>query len=152
MRLKIGETAPLFDLPSTDGKIFSLENQLDKLLVIYFYPKDFTKGCIKEACTFRDQWNTFNDLSINIIGISTDPLEQHFKFRERYHIPFHLLSDEKGDVCKLYDAWIPFVNIPKRTTFVLEKKLIISGIFSNMFMAKKHVTFSLDKMRKGREN
>ena len=143
MDLKIGKTAPLFDLPSTSGKTFSLNEHKDKPLILYFYPKDFTNGCIKEACSFRDHWDVFSDLSINIIGISTDNIHSHLKFIETYKIPFPLLSDERGEVCRQYNAWIPFINLPKRITYVLKQDLVISGIFSNMFQARKHVDFAL---------
>ena len=143
MSLKVGEKAPLFDLPSTDGKIFSLKEHLRKPLILYFYPRDFTAGCIKEACSFRDQWNTFNDLNVDILGISTDTIERHHQFREHFKIPFHLLSDPQGTTCKLYSAWIPFLNMTKRVTYVLDKDLTISGAFSSMIQAKKHVEFAL---------
>jgi len=143
MGLKIGKKAPVFDLPSTSGEIFSLKDHSNGPLVLYFYPKDFTSGCTKEACSFRDRWDIFQGLSVNVLGISADDMETHHRFRKKYDIPFHLLTDKDGTVSKLYNAWIPFINLPARRTYLLGPDLLIQGIFSSMFQAKKHVEYAL---------
>ena len=140
MALKIGKKAPDFTLPSTSGKNFSLSKDCkDKACIIYFYPKDFTRGCTAEACDFRDQFVAFRDLDIPVLGISRDDMPTHLRFKKEYKLPFELLSDEKGNVCNAYDALIPLIRVPKRITYFIDQDHIIQGVFSDMFESKKHV-------------
>ncbi|MBT28210.1 MAG: peroxiredoxin [Thalassobius sp.] len=140
MALANQTTAPDFTLPSTSGKDFSLSNDMaGKPCIIYFYPKDFTRGCTKEACSFRDTHEEFKGLDIEIFGISKDSIQTHLKFKEEYQLPFDLLSDKKGDVCKKYKALIPVIGIPKRITYLLDKDHKIVASFDNMFDFNGHI-------------
>lgn len=133
--LKIGEKAPNFSLPDIKGKIVSLNNFIGKKVVIYFYPKDDTPGCTKQACSFRDSYKTYIDNNIVLIGISKDDEKSHKKFIEKYDLPFILLSDTTGETLTLYDVWKQksmygktFMGI-NRATFVINENGIIIKIF-----------------------
>lgn len=140
MALKINTLAPDFTLPSTLGKNITLSKDLKgKPCVLYFYPKDFTSGCTKEACTFRDSYEIFRGMDIDIFGISRDTIDSHQKFKETYRLPFELLSDLDGRVCKGYDALIPIIGMPQRVTYLLDKNHIIVGVYSSMFDAAGHI-------------
>lgn len=143
MGLKKGTQAPNFTLASTGDKKVNLSKDFkDQALVLYFYPKDFTPGCTKEACEFRDQFEAFRDLNIPILGISKDDIPTHERFKKAHRLPFDLLSDPSGKVCKAYDALIPLIKMPKRITYLLDENHMIIESFSDMFEAKKHI----DKM------
>jgi peroxiredoxin Q/BCP len=137
-KLGEGQTAPDFSLPSQDGKMVKLSDFADKnVVVLYFYPKDFTPGCTTEACTFRDNFEDFRDIGAVVIGISSDSVESHQKFIEKYNLPFLLLSDEGGKVREAYGA-AKFVGLPARITFVIDKKGVVRMVFESM-NAKAHI-------------
>lgn len=149
MALKTGTKAPDFTLSSTGDKKISLSKDFKgKALIIYFYPKDFTPGCTAEACEFRDKFEDFRDLSIPILGISKDDIDSHEKFKKTYKLPFDLLSDSSGKVCKAYDALIPLIKMPKRITYLLNEDHEIVAVFSEMFEAKKHIEKMLKSIKK----
>jgi thioredoxin-dependent peroxiredoxin len=100
-----GSPAPDFTLPSSSGKDVSLRSQRGKKVVLYFYPKDDTSGCTKEACSFRDNMPNFKKLDAVVLGVSADSLGSHQKFIEKYGLNFTLLSDEDLKVHHLYDTW-----------------------------------------------
>jgi len=104
-KLQVNDFAPLFKLEDADGKSFSLEKFRGKRVVLYFYPKDDTPGCTKEACAFRDDYKDYTNNDIVIIGVSPDNEKSHKKFAEKYKLPFILLSDPEKEVLKSYDAW-----------------------------------------------
>ena len=95
MALQIGDPAPDFTLPDQDGHPVSLSGLKGQRVVIYFYPKDDTPGCTKEACNFRDQWSVFEQHGIKVLGISKDGAASHGKFMAKYSLPFTLLTDEE---------------------------------------------------------
>lgn len=135
MSLKVGDKAPSFKLKNQDGKIISLAEFKGKPVVLYFYPKDDTPGCIKEACNFRDVFPMFGKMKAEIIGISTDSVESHKKFATKYNLPFNLLADEKKEVVEKYDVWKEknmygkkYMGI-ERTTFVIDGDGKIAKIF-----------------------
>lgn len=103
--LKEGTRAPDFSLPDAEGSLHSLAEFRGKTVVLYFYPKDDTPGCTKEACGFRDAYDSFLEKGAVVIGISKDKSASHGKFRDKYQLPFHLLSDESTEVIKSYEAW-----------------------------------------------
>jgi thioredoxin-dependent peroxiredoxin len=149
MALSLGTKAPDFTLLSTSGKKFSLsEDMSGKALIIYFYPKDFTPGCTAEACEFRDQFEEFLELDIPVLGISRDDIATHERFKRQYKLPFDLLSDLNGEVCKAYDALIPLIKMPKRITYLLDEDHKIAGVFSDMFESKGHVETMLKRLSK----
>lgn len=135
--LQEGIKAPNFELPAApSGNLVSLDDFLgNKNVVLYFYPKDMTSGCTKEAQGFRDYYLKFKDLDTEILGISKDSLERHNKFIEKENIPFLLLSDEDAKVCGLYGVWKEksmygrkYMGI-ERSTFIIDKSGIIRKIY-----------------------
>lgn len=103
--LKPGDAAPDFVLPDADGKPVRLSTFSGKWLVVYFYPRDRTPGCTIEAKGFRDEFEALAEAGVVVVGVSLDDTESHCDFREKYDIPFHLLSDADGRIHDLYDAW-----------------------------------------------
>ncbi|TGG84882.1 MAG: thioredoxin-dependent thiol peroxidase [Aphanocapsa feldmannii 277cV] len=95
MDLKVGDAAPQFTLPDQNGTPVSLSDFAGQRVVVYFYPKDDTPGCTKEACNFRDRWSAFEAAGMKVLGISKDPAKDHVKFIEKYQLPFTLLTDEE---------------------------------------------------------
>ncbi len=102
---KIGDRAPNFRLPSTRGKDVTLNEFKGKDVILYFYPKDDTPGCTAEACSFRDHESEITRSGAVILGVSTDSLESHDKFKGKYNLNFPLLSDTTSDVAKMYGVW-----------------------------------------------
>jgi len=135
MALAIGDQAPAFKLKNQDGKTISLSELKGKPLVLYFYPKDDTSGCTKEACNFRDEFPKFGKMKAEIIGVSADSIESHKKFAKKYNLPFNLLSDESKDVLEKYGVWQEksmygrkYMGIV-RTTFIIDSSGKIRKIF-----------------------
>jgi peroxiredoxin Q/BCP len=135
MVLKVGDKAPSFKLKNQDSKTISLSDFKGKPFVLYFYPKDDTPGCTKEACNFRDEFPKFGKMKAEIIGVSTDSVESHKKFADKYKLPFNLLSDEKKEVVEKYGVWKEknmygkkYMGI-ERTTFVIDGDGKIAKIF-----------------------
>jgi len=104
-KLKIGDLAPDFALPDQKGEVRRLSDFRGRWVVLYFYPKDNTPGCTKEACGFRDLFPKFQRRKIVVIGISTDSVRSHEKFAEKYDLPFLLLADEEKAVVRAYGVW-----------------------------------------------
>ena len=105
MALSENIQAPDFTLLNQDEVSESLSDYRGKKVVLYFYPKDDTKGCTTEACNFRDDYSAYKDTDVVILGVSPDSPKSHRKFREKYDLPFTLLADEEHKVCELYDVW-----------------------------------------------
>lgn len=103
--LKVGQKALEFTLPDQSGALHTLKDYLGKFVLIYFYPKDDTPGCTKEACAIRDEFPKFEKLKIKVFGVSADSPKSHKKFEEKYKLPFTLLSDESKNMIKEYGAW-----------------------------------------------
>ena len=106
MSATIGEKAPDFTLPSDGGGKVQLSGLTGRKVIVYFYPKDDTPGCTKEACGFRDALPDFSKIGAEIIGVSKDSVAKHEKFKAKYDLPFTLVSDENGEVCAAYGTWI----------------------------------------------
>ena len=137
-KLKVGDKAPLFILPSGDGKTVSLKELKGKKVVLYFYPKDDTPGCTKEACSFRDNLARVKQKGAVILGVSADSVESHNKFINKYDLPFPLLSDESKEIIRAYGVWKQktfmgkkFMGI-ERTTIIINEEGIILKIFSKV--------------------
>jgi len=103
--LKTGDKAPAFSLPDQDDKTQSLADYAGQWVLLYFYPKDDTPGCTKEACAIRDSFPKFGKLKAKVLGVSADSVAKHKKFVDKYQLPFTLLSDESKDMIKAYGAW-----------------------------------------------
>ena len=103
--LEVGMKAPLFTLPDKNGNLVSLSDFLGKKVVLYFYPKDNTPGCTRQACTFRESYEMFQAKNTVVIGISKDSVASHLRFAEKYHLPFILLSDPELQAIQVYGVW-----------------------------------------------
>lgn len=143
-KVKAGDKAPDFKLPSQEGKVIQLKNfRGKKNIVLYFYPKDNTPGCTAEACSFRDSYEVFKEAGAEVIGVSSDSKESHDQFAARHHLPFILLSDQGGKVRKLYGVSSTFGLIPGRVTYIIDKKGMVKHVFSSQFNATAHVEEAL---------
>lgn len=129
--LEVGTKAPAFSLPDQDGEMHSLEEYAGKKVVLYFYPRDNTPGCTKQACGFAELYPQFQEKGAVVVGISKDSVASHKKFEEKYGLPFTLLSDPELDVIKAYDVWKEKKNYGKvsmgvvRTTYLINENGII---------------------------
>ena len=136
--VKIGEKAPDFKLPSGNGQTMSLRDLKGKKIVLYFYPKDDTPGCTKEACSFEQSNSALKKKGAVVIGVSADNPDSHAKFAKKYGLSFPLLSDEKREIIKLYDVWKEKSLYGKkyfgieRTTFVIDENGIVRHIFNKV--------------------
>jgi thioredoxin-dependent peroxiredoxin len=144
-----GSKVPGFVLPDQNGKLFDIGSVLGKKnLVVYFYPKDDSPGCTKEACSFRDQYEVFREADAEIIGISSDDVESHKKFADKYHLTYTLLSDNEGKVRELFG--VPsglFGLVPGRVTYVVNKQGIVVHTFDSQLEAEKHIEESLAALK-----
>ncbi|MGI5968704.1 MAG: peroxiredoxin [Lachnospiraceae bacterium] len=132
--LETGTKAPAFALPDQNGDIRTLEEFSGKKIILYFYPRDNTPGCTKQACGFAELYPQFIEKDAVVIGISKDSVASHKKFEDKYNLPFVLLSDTGLDVIKAYDVWKEKKNYGKvsmgvvRTTYLIDEKgIIIKG-------------------------
>lgn len=144
-KLDVGSSVPKFELKDQNGKLFNLETVLSKKnLVIYFYPKDDSPGCTKEACSFRDQFEVFADADALIIGISAQSVESHLEFAKKHRLNFTLLSDHGNKVRKLFGVPANFFGlIPGRVTYVINKERKVVYLFNSQTQAEKHVDEAL---------
>ena len=139
--LEPGDKIPEFTLLDQDEKAFILSEHIGlKNMVIYFYPKDDTPGCTKEACAFRDEFELFTDLDAIVIGISGDSPKSHRNFIEKYQLPFTLLSDTADVVRKIFGVTGNFMGlIPGRVSFVIDKQGVVQFVFDSQSKAVQHV-------------
>jgi peroxiredoxin Q/BCP len=126
--LKEGDKAPDFALPSQDGNAVHLSDFHGKNVILYFYPKDDTPGCTKEACGFRDAMSLFKELKTEILGVSTDAVESHKQFQKKHGLNFSLLADPDEKVTKLYGVKT-LLGLAERVTFVIDRDGIIRKVF-----------------------
>lgn len=147
--LSVGDKLPEFQLLTQDGLDFDANEFIGKqAMVIYFYPKDDTPGCTKEACKFRDEFEVFSDLNTVVIGISSDDVASHKAFAEKYNLPFTLLADTEKKVRSMFG--VPAFGaglIPGRVTYIVDKKGIVQYVFNNMKDAELHIDKSLEILK-----
>ncbi len=144
MKAQVGKTAPPFTLRSLTGEEISLSDFIGKKpVVVYFYPKDDTRICTAQACSFRDNYEDFKKAGAEVIGISSDSSDSHQQFASKYKLPFILLSDEDGKIRKLYGVPTTLGLIPGRVTYIIDKAGIVRHIFSSQFDAQKHILEAL---------
>lgn len=120
-----GKKAPDFDLPGSDGKTHSLKDYKGKTVVLYFYPKDDTPGCTKEACGFRDGSAALRAAGAVVLGVSKDSVESHRRFTEKYRLPFALLADKDTSVLQAYGAWGEKMMYGKPVTGTIRSTVVI---------------------------
>jgi peroxiredoxin Q/BCP len=137
---KVGDKAPDFTLPSQMGDSVTLSEFVGKKnIVLFFYPRDESRGCTAEACTFRDNYQELTSLGAEVIGISGQSVESHKSFATHHGLPFILLSDEDNKVRKLYGVPSTMGIIPGRVTYIIDKKGIVRHIFSSQIQTQRHV-------------
>lgn len=134
-QLQVGDKAPDFSLPDGAGGTVSLKDLKGKKVILYFYPKDDTSGCTREACSFRDNMSRVKKKGAVVVGVSTDGVDSHRKFAEKYDLTFPLASDEKRELVNAYGVWKEKSMYGRkymgteRTTFVIDEKGKITHIF-----------------------
>ena len=134
--LNVGDKAPAFTLPNQDGKPVTLKEFAGKPVVIYFYPKDDTPGCTREACAFRDEYKVIGKLGAVVLGVSKDGVGSHRKFADKYALPFDLLADPETTMIQAYGVWGEKKNYGKaymgiiRTTYLIDAKGKVQAVWS----------------------
>ena len=142
--VKVGDKAPDFALPDQSGVMVSLKDFVgNKIVVLYFYPKDFTRGCTAEACAFRDSYDVFVQAGAQVLGVSSQSVDSHNRFAIANKLPFILLSDQDGKVRKLYGVRPTFGLLPGRVTYVIDKKGVVRHVFSSQAQPTKHIDEAL---------
>jgi len=136
--LKEGSTAPAFKTKDANGETVNLKDLRGQKVVLYFYPKDDTPGCTKEACSFRDAFSTFKKKGINVLGVSPDSEASHKKFAAKYSLPFTLLADPDREIAEAYGVWgekkfmgRTYMGV-HRTTFLIDEKGKIKKVFEKV--------------------
>jgi peroxiredoxin Q/BCP len=139
--VQAGDQAPDFTLPSQSGEPVRLYDRLgERVVVLYFYPKDNTRGCTAEACAFRDSHAVFADAGAEVIGVSSDSAEKHAGFASQHQLPFTLLADQGGQVRKQYGVPSVLGVIPGRVTYVIDRQGIVRHVFSSMTNIDQHIS------------
>lgn len=140
--LEIGTKAPAFTLPDQNGKAHSLSDYAGKKVILYFYPKDNTPGCTKQACGFADRYPQFLEKGAVVLGVSKDSVSSHKNFEQKYALPFPLLSDPEKEVIQAYDVWKEKKNYGRvslgvvRTTYLIDENGIIIKAMGNVKAAE----------------
>ncbi|MFL5352111.1 peroxiredoxin [Archangium sp.] len=150
MAIQVGDEAPDFPFTLKDGSPVSLKSLLQKkAVVLYFYPKDDTPGCTKEACSFRDAYESFSEAGAEVIGVSADASSKHEAFATRHRLPFTLVSDEDGSLRQRYGVPRSFLGLlPGRVTYVIDRKGIVQHVFNSQIQATRHITEALDVIKR----
>ena len=147
--IQVGDKAPDFTLPSQSGEPVRLSDRVgERIVVLYFYPKDNTPGCTAEASAFRDSHEVFAEAGAEVIGISSDSADRHAAFAGRHDLPFTLLSDQGGRVRKSYGVPAMLGVIPGRVTYVIDRQGQVRHVFSSMTNIGRHVGDALDVVRR----
>lgn len=144
--MKKGDLAPSFELQNQFGELINMGDYLQKQpVVLFFYPKDNTPGCTKEACTFRDFHAEFNELGCKIVGISSDSVSKHAQFAKDHRLEYDLLADTKASVRKLYNVPTNLLGlIPGRVTYVIDSEGKIADVFNSLTNPTDHISNALD--------
>lgn len=153
--LEVGDRAPAFCLHDSEGEKICLKDYLGSWVVLYFYPRDHTPGCTREACDFRDAHQALRRKKVAVLGVSADSAEQHKSFRAQYRLPFALLVDEAGKVARLYGVWQEKQNFGRkymgivRSTFVVDPGGRLSQVYRKV-QVDGHVQEVLASLRRPR--
>jgi peroxiredoxin Q/BCP len=147
--MHVGEPAPDFTRTAHTGEEVSLAGLRGRWVVLYFYPADDTPGCTKEACSFRDNYEDFQDAGAAVIGVSRDSLESHVAFAEKHRLPFLLLSDEDESLAKAFGVRKTLGLLPGRVTYVIDPEGVVRKEFSSQVRATKHFDEALSTIRAG---
>jgi thioredoxin-dependent peroxiredoxin len=148
----VGDKAPDFTLPSQSGEPVRLYDRIgERVVVLYFYPKDDTPGCTAEACAFRDSHEVFAEAGAEVIGVSSDSVARHASFSGKHNLPFTLLSDAGGKVRKTYQVPATLVLIPGRVTYVIDREGTVRHVFNSMTNIDRHIKDALEVVRRLQE-
>lgn len=141
MSISEGDKAPAFSAPTDGGGNISLKDLKGKNVVLYFYPKDSTPGCTKEACAFRDLMPDFSKVDAEIFGVSKDSVKRHDNFKAKYELPFTLISDDDGSICDSFGTWVEkmlygrkYMGI-ERATFLIDGKGVVRKVWRKVKVA-----------------
>ncbi|MEI8228059.1 MAG: peroxiredoxin [Planctomycetota bacterium] len=146
--LTVGDPAPHFQAVLQDGSTFNLADLLGKkIVVLFFYPKDHTPVCTKEACAFRDSYEKFVAAGAEVIGVSSDSQASHRSFAEKHRLPFPIISDHDRSLRKLFGVPNPLGFIPGRVTYVIDRQGVIRCVFSALFASDDHVRKALEAVQ-----
>jgi len=147
--MNIGELIPEFHVPDQDCNYWSTSDLIGEPLVIYFYPKDDTPGCTKQACSFRDRYSEFEDAGAKVIGVSSDSPEDHREFQKKYRLPFTLISDKNGALRKSFGVENNLLGLkPGRETFVFDKKGKLVHRFNSQIKTTKHIREAINALNR----
>ena len=146
--IQAGDKAPDFTLPSQAGEPVRLGDRLgERVVVLYFYPKDETPGCTKEACAFRDSYEVFAEAGAEVIGVSSDSVDKHAAFAGHHELPFTLLSDEGGQVRKSYGVPSTLGLLPGRVTYVIDRAGVVRHVVNSQLNIGRHIDATLAVVR-----
>lgn len=144
----IGRKAPALSLPDADGHVIELSALLKKgPVVVFFYPKDQTPGCTKQACSFRDAYEKFLEHGCQVVGVSRDAAQSHQQFVSKHRLPFLLLSDADGKTAKTWGVKKTLGLMPGRETFLIDQQQIIRHHFASQISIESHVQGTLEALR-----
>ncbi|MCE3295804.1 MAG: alkyl hydroperoxide reductase/Thiol specific antioxidant/Mal allergen [Crocinitomicaceae bacterium] len=154
MTLQPGKYCPAFVMENQHGELIDMEDYLHyNNIVLYFYPKDETGGCTRQACAFRDQLEEFNALDAVVLGISPDSVSSHKDFAEKHRLNFHILSDPGRKVARMFGIVYPLIPFfPRRVTFVIDRKGKIVNSFEKLQNSKEHLEFARQELEKLRSS
>lgn len=144
MSIAVGDKAPDFKLHDQNGRTVTLaEFRGKKAVVLYFYPKDETPGCTKEACSFRDSYEDFVKAGAEVIGVSGDSVAKHQAFAQHHRLPFTLLADDGNQLRKAYGVPSTLWILPGRVTYVIDNGGVVRHVFDSQMQATKHISEAL---------
>jgi peroxiredoxin Q/BCP len=148
MAIGVGDKAPDFQLTDQAGRKVSLADfRGKKAVVLYFYPKDETPGCTKEACSFRDSYEDFVRAGAEVIGVSGDSVDKHKSFAEHHRLPFTLLADDGNKLRKAYGVPATMWILPGRVTYVIDRQGVVRHVFDSQLQATRHIDEALGVVR-----
>lgn len=152
MALSLNKKAPRFSALNDEGENISLDDYKGRWLVLYFYPKDNTSGCTKEACSFRDNMSSIAQMGVSVLGVSPDSVKSHIKFKEKFNLNFNLISDTDKSICKAFDALgekslygKKYIGVI-RTTYIIDGQGIIKYVYPKVNV-EGHVEEIIEKLR-----
>jgi peroxiredoxin Q/BCP len=146
--LAAGDRLPALTLPDQDGKPFDLGAAHGKVIVLYFYPKDETRGCTVQACSFRDAYQDFTDAGAIVVGVSSDDAASHRAFADHHRLPFTLLADTDSALRKAMGVPRTLGLLPGRVTYVVDRGGIIRHVFNSQLQVGQHITEALAVVRR----
>jgi thioredoxin-dependent peroxiredoxin len=147
--MKVGDPFPKIKLTNQYGKLIDFENIIGNMrMVFFFYPKDFTQGCTKEACGFRDNYDAFEKLNCKVFGVSSDSEKRHLLFAKKFNLNFDLITDNGNQLATLFEVKRNlFGLIPGRVTFIFDERGVCKGSFNSMRDAEGHIKYALNCLK-----